>query len=419
MKYIIPIISRYGSIAIQFALVALIARHLGADDAGRYFFVAGTVLSLYFLAGFGIPDGLVAACPAENARGNSRAVGALALKGLLYSCALASVVPVSIYVAALSFTGCHRTAIYASIWSAGYCLTFIASQTLVSIDKTEFGSFVFYSAVNVCICFTTIPYLLLSENPSLEGTLASNAFAALAAGASSIVFTLRNVFKLGVDGTAPSVHALWKNGFRISLGRVVQAAIIWMPVWIAGVLLTHSDSAQLGLAGRLLSIVGALLAAVRFSIRPRIAFLAARGEWQAISGISGRIAQIASIFSLCAMAITWTIGQDLIDRAFGRGYESTATLLLILLGASLAESLGGAVDEALKMSGQAGAVLLSQLVSLILMAAAGILLTGRYGAPGAALASTISFAVMYALQIAWLFRVRGIIALPSLPFRNK
>lgn len=419
MKFLIPILSRYGSILVQFALVTLIARTLPPHDAGAYFLISGVVLSIYFLAGLGIPDGLVAATPVAAVTGGAGAVRNLTMKGLTYSCALSTLVPISTFIVVRSVLNDLQIASHAAIWSAGYSLTFIASQTLVSMKKVQWGSFIFYSAINACLCFSTIPYLIFAASPTLHDTLAINAYTALLAGVAALALTIWQIRKLEKGKTPACIGDLWRNGVLISLGRVVQSAILWMPVWIAGVILTSSDAAQLGLAGRLLSIVGALLAAIRFSIRPTIAFLAIKKDWREIERISSEVAFIASAFALAAMGLTWIFGQDLIQLAFGPSYQPVATLLLILLGATLAESVGGTVDETLKMSMRSGVVLTSQITALAFMITAGVPLTIHFGAAGAALASALSFGVMYGIQIARTFRLYGIVSYPKFPSRNR
>lgn len=418
MKILIPIISRYSSILVQFLLVTLIARALTPDDAGTYFLVSGLTLATYFLAGLGIPDGLVAACPAARALGNGNAVRHMAMKGVAYSCGISLILPITVYLLFRALQHEASIALPASILCMGYSFTFIAAQTLVATEKVQPGSFVFYSAINTCLCFTTVPYLLIAKSPGLIDVLAINAHTALAAGGASLAFTIWHVHKLTGGGSSVSLVGLWKNGLLISLGRVVQASILWMPVWIAGILLTNADAALLGLAGRLLSIVGALLAAIRFAIRPTLAFLASRNDWRAVERISGNVALVASAFSVAAMATAWLFGEDLIALVFGESYRPASALLFIMLGATLAESVGGAVDEILKMSSKSGVVLASQIIALLAIAVLGPLLTLHYGARGAAAASVISFATMYGIQIFYASRFYGIAAFPKITYRK-
>lgn len=415
MKFLIPIFSRYGSILIQFALVTLIARILPTHETGTYFFISGLVLSLYFFAGLGIPDGLVVSCPSASAKGRGMYARALIARGIRCSLASVIVISVAVGVAVAMYEGSTRIAVSTVIWLCGYCLVFIASQALIALDKIQWGSFIFYSAVNTCLCLTTIPYLLLASNPSLEMVLATNACAAAIAGVAAMLFVLREGGR-HVSGTAEvSIAETWKSGALIASGRVVQAGIIWMPVWIAGFLLSKEDTAQIGLACRLLGIVGAVLAAIRFSIRPQIARLAAEGDWKMIERIDRKIAFWASVLAVAAMAATVVIGADVIALVFGEPYRAAAPLLLILLGASLAESIGGPVDEILKMSGNAQSVLVLQGISLGFMAAVGALLSLHEGVAGTAVAFAFSFVLLYGLQIALLYKRRGIFAFPKLP----
>src|SRR6185437_15648369 len=59
LTYISAVGFRYFSIGLQFAIVVLITRTLSPAGSGSYFLILGVVSSTYYLAGFGLPDGLV------------------------------------------------------------------------------------------------------------------------------------------------------------------------------------------------------------------------------------------------------------------------------------------------------------------------------------------------------------------------
>ncbi|WP_125076475.1 hypothetical protein [Pseudoxanthomonas sp. SGT-18] len=414
MKFLVPIASRYGAIAIQFVLVTLVARQLDSESAGTYFFIAGLVLTLYFLAGFGLPDGLVAAYPRELGAGRAGAAASLLRRGLCYSLVSALCLPFLLGLGVLLAFASDTLALASAAWLLGYCLIFVSAQALIAMGRVQWGSFVFYSAINFALCATTVPYLLFSPQPDLVTTLAINAVAAASVGVVSTALVLalaRKQWKNAPRATTP-IRSTWFDGAVMAAGRVIQTAVIWMPVWLSGILLTGTDTAQIGLATRLLGVVGAVLAAVRFSIRPQVSKLAAEGQWKRIEALVQRIALAATLLSVCALVIAAVGGEPVLAYVFGEEYRPANVLLLILLGASIAESLGGPVDEVLKMTGKATLVLRLQLACLLLMAAVGTALAYIGGAAGICAAFTLAFLALYGAQIAVLYRFRRIAALP-------
>lgn len=417
VKFLIPIAFRYGSIVAQFALISLVARALSNDDVGTYFFLSGLVLSGYFLAGFGIPDGLVTESVAIKndvlSPSGSTTFHTATTYALLLSVAPASLASVAIYY----YEDSLQIGIYTGLWLMGYALVFIAAQLLITMGRANSGSFIFYSAVSSTTCIITLPYLLLSESATLERTLQLNATSSMLAGLVALAIPLKHArFKPGLRYSAALSH-LWRTGAYIAIGRILQAGIIWMPVWITAATVGKSEAGVVGLACRLLSIVGAVLAAVRFSIRPQITQLAASGDWCRIETLGRSIGFWATLLALSAAVAVATIGETIITALFGEPYSAAATLLLILLGASISESLGGPVDEILKMTGRSNTVLLYQIISAVFMLLLGTALSSTYGAAGICFAFAASFALLYGLQIHNLYAMRGILALPSLPRR--
>lgn len=414
MRYLGPLASRYGSILVQLALVTLVTRALSLESAGTYFVISGLVLSLYFLVGLGIPDGLVAAYPRELAAGRKDLAVALLRVGQRYSTLSAFVIAALLGLAVLTFTGSVKLAVASTAWLLGYCMAFVAAQALIALGNIQSGSFVFYSAINAALCLTTVPYLFFANSPDLESTASISAAAASAAGVATAVYASVQVRKIDSRPMNVALNDIWVDGAAMAAGRAVQAAIIWSPVWIAGLILTDTDSAHIGLACRLMGVVGAVLAAVRFSIRPQIAQLAASGEWLEIERLDRRIAFWATALAVCALVGAATVGQTLIPLVFGAGYESTSLLLLVFLGACIVESLGGPVDEILKMTGNARSVLMLQVAALVVLAASGTALAKLFGAIGIAWAFVFALSLLYGGQIALLYKARRIVALPGM-----
>lgn len=418
MRTLAVLAARYGSVFVQFLVVAVVTRTVPRDDAGLYFTLMGVVLATYFLAGFGIPDGLVRHLPAISATGELQQATSLARRSFGASLTSAPIGAVLTGAIALGLTGSIQLAALTAGWWAAYGLIFIGSQLIVARGSATLGSSLFYSSANAGQLLITVPWILLSGATSLEvvmlATACGTGVTALVVTTVALGFARRGQPKARRPHERVPSHLgpVLRDGLWIAAGRVVQAGIIWSPVWAAGLILSLSDAALIGLACRLVSAVAAVIAAVKFSIRPELAARAANGDWETISAKGSRIAFLASVLAVVAAIVSVALGDLVITPVFGGSYMGTGLLVGLLLIGTLGESLGGPVDEVLKMSGSARAVFIAQAVTLPVSFALQVLLGSAYGVIGLAIAYGCSFAAMYGSLVVYLWRRRRVTILP-------
>jgi O-antigen/teichoic acid export membrane protein len=168
------------------------------------------------------------------------------------------------------------------------------------------------------------------------------------------------------------------------------------------------------LASRLAVAVGALIAAVRFAIRPRLAREAALGNWQEIERTVSKIAFFATALAICAVAAAALIGAPLISAVFGAHYIDAAPLTALMLVGTVGESIGGPVDEVLKMSGEAELLLVVQTIAFVAGFAVQLFAGWFGGLMYLVAAYAIVDVLMYVSFIVIVRRRRGIWTLPRL-----
>jgi len=418
MRFIVPILSRYGAIAVQFLIVAMITNSLSMRDTGIYFSIFGLILTTNFASGLGLPDGLVRACPPVAESNNRELVVTLLSSGLTIGFASIAGLSLAFGLFSAGMFGHYSLILPVSVWWASYGVTFLMSQTLVAAGYTRLGTFVFYSAINCGLLLVLLPYLALSSTPPLGHVLYVTMAGAAIAAFVSCTFVIVNVARPNRPQYSTELRAAWTTGLLIALGRIVQAAIIWSPVWVAGVIVDAPGAALIGLATRLVSAVAAVIAAIRFSIRPDLARDAAAGRWTKIEEIASRIAFWASLLALAAIGGTLLLGKPIITIVFGQTYQEAYVLVALFLLGTLGESIGGPVDEILKMSGRAKTVLTFQ----IFIVAIGLILQSFaatwFGLPGVAIGYAACLAALYAMQIIYLKKSVGIFVFPRIPRRQ-
>lgn len=411
-RYIIPIATRYASVIVQFAVVAVVTNALDRDDAGRYFVVMGFVLATYFVAGAGLPDGLVRFVPALAAANQTQQSGSLLRTGFKYSIATIPFGALTCGALVAAYSGFDITALLAAAWWASYGTIFVSAQVVVAAGKSNLGTAMFYSAANAGQTVIAIPLIVALGLNDLDSVLLATVAGTSvpAVGCLVIAFLHQGL----VSETREPLLEPWRQGATIASGRVVQACLIWCPVWIASLTLGPSEAALIGLASRLMSAVGAVIAAVRFSIRPKLARDAVLGNWKGIERHSSQIAFFTTLLALVAIVIAYLAGDTLVNLVFGSSYRGTGVLLALMLIGTVGESLGGPVDEVLRMAGNASEVLAMQIVALAVGFGAQLLAVRLGGELALVTTYGFMFVVLYQAFILRLWWLRRIVILPKL-----
>lgn len=409
-RYLAPVAARYSSILVQLALMVIVTRVLSQNDAGRYFVIMGVVYATYFLAGFGLPDGIVRFAPAIAATGEEQGATALIARGFRYSLAL---VPIGAVISGLLiflYTGGAFTAILTALWWAANGAIFVAGQTLVAQGRSSLGTALFYTAASVGHVVVSIPLILLAGLDRLDAVLGATTAGAAIAALGCLMVAGRSCGRPAPE--RGEVRRAWRQGTEIAAGRVVQSCLLWSPVWVAALLLSPADTATVGLASRLVAAVAAVIATVRFSVRPELARDAAREDWAAIESHSSRIAIFATALAVAAMVAFLLIGDRFVAEVFGTDYRGAAVITALMLIGTIGESFAGPVDEILRMAGHAREVLIAQTAALLAGITAQVIASLAGGLAALTVAYGLTFILLYATLDYRLRALHGIGVLP-------
>lgn len=352
---VLTVVFRYGGIALQFLILLILARHLNPDDYGRYMMVLSAVLPTYFLLGFGVSETFVRDAPklADSAQ-----------VGVLVGATLAVAVGAAIGIALLGGllvwllpldTATAGVVAFVLAFFVANGLMFNGAQLLLGAGSQKLGAFFFYPAVNLSLTLSVVPYVVFATAPTFEGVAVATSSASLVIAVLALVLVARHVRPRWPR--LPVVWHLVRVGVRLSAARALYSAGIWLPTFVAGVVLAPTQAGYLGTASRLAVAVGAVMAAVRFAIRPSIVRAFEREDRYAIKVLCGRLATVTSSFACLALVVSELAGHRMISLTFGTGFASVASLLTILLVAVAIEACAGPVDEVLKMTGQENRVL--------------------------------------------------------------
>ena len=199
----------------------------------------------------------------------------------------------------------------------------------------------------------------------------------------------------------------WRFSSPRALGGVFQIGIIWLDALIIGAVGSTREAGIYAATTRWL-VVGTFAGqAITMAFGPQISFVLARRELAR----AGKLFQTATVW-LMALAfpayITTMVFAPVLLRAFGEGFESGATALIVLGAANLFAAACGPVDVVLLMAGRSGLSLMNNGIALVANIGLNLLLIPRYGINGAAIAWAVSLFFTNALPLLQVWRRPGV-----------
>lgn len=409
---------RYVGIALQFLLLTVLARHLDAHAYGQYLFVLSAVLPTYFLLGLGASETVVREGPVLLQTEGGRAGGELRRlvgAGLVAALGSASLlVAVGAAVLSLPVVDAGVTPWFMLTFFVANGLMFNAAQILLGIGEDRLGAFFFYPALNVTLLGSAVPYMLLARDPSFTGIATVTSVASVVAAAVALGVVLSRIRP--ARSTGGQLRHVVRVGIRLAAARAFYAAGLWLPTFVAGLLLSPVEAGYLGTAGRLAVAVAAVMAAVRFAVRPSIVRAFHEGDTERIRLLCGSLATISSGLAVIALVLNLVLGRSVVTTVFGSSFAPVAPLLSLLLVGIIAECVAGPVDEVLKMTGHEGRVL------VIFTAALPLLVLGLLAGVGGGIEVMAGVQVIYSVVVfgSMIVAVRlalGIWLRPSVPAR--
>lgn len=199
----------------------------------------------------------------------------------------------------------------------------------------------------------------------------------------------------------------WRFSTPRALGGVFQIGIIWLDSLIIGALGSTREAGIYAATTRWLVVGWFAGLAISLAFGPQISFLLARQQ----RARAQRLYQTATgwLMALSFPAyLTAMIFAPVLLAAFGRGFGSGVTALVILSAAKLFTAACGPVDVVLLMAGRSGLSLFNNGLALVANIVLNIVLVPRYGINGAAVAWTVSLVITNALPLAQVWRYPGL-----------
>lgn len=181
-------------------------------------------------------------------------------------------------------------------------------------------------------------------------------------------------------------------------------------IWADTILLGLFGNEQIGIynvSTRLVTVAIFMMAPINASFGPHIAHLYHRGQHDDLSSTYRAATGWITRLSLPAFVALLVFPHDLL-RLFGHGFAGGATVTLVLAIGQLVNAATGPVGTVLNMSGRVWVNMVDNVGTLVLNVGLNIWLIPTHGIIGAAVAWSISLAVVNltrVIQVGWLMRI--------------
>lgn len=345
---------RYLGTVLQFVVLAVVARSVTQDDYGLYLLCLSFSFSLYYFLGLGASESALARLARALAAERDVEAGLYfgTVLGLTAVCAI-PLIAVAILISVVQPWASHTNSaiVFTLVFLIANGLMFNISQLLLGLRYTRLGSFFFYPSVNLVLLCSTVPTALLLASPNFSHLSIATALGASLASASALLICMAVMPGLLISWSTQLARTLIKEGFGLTGLRILHVSSFWIPTMVSGMLLSAANAGVMGTAGRLAIAVSAVIAAIRFFIRPVINHALELKQFEHLKSVMGAVATLTTFAGVGALVANELVGEQVIVFFFGSDLRAVAPLLSILLISVVAEAIFGPVDELLKAAG--------------------------------------------------------------------
>jgi O-antigen/teichoic acid export membrane protein len=194
------------------------------------------------------------------------------------------------------------------------------------------------------------------------------------------------------DGEALPVAPFFGVGISFFSLELVQLSIAAAPSFVLGMYAATTTVGLYALAWRIVLILNISVSAMAAIASPQFARAAAQGKRDDLRRIAAQTVGLTLALSTVPIVLL-ALEPVFFLSIFGKGYAPAAGLLRILLAGQTVLVLATAVPELLGMTGMARTLTRVNVASLIFLLLSLGVLTPRFGAKGAAIATAATMAI--------------------------
>ncbi len=389
------LVSTFGVLATS----ALLARLLTPANLGAFYLVLSTVTITAVVAKLGLSQlvvRLTAGAIAQGRPGLARGIiRSVAIVGTLFAAVCGAALALGIGPL-LARQVLHSAPIAGVMLLAG---AWIFSEALRTTFAETFRGFheiaratLFGDAFRTLTTLTVLGLVFASSGVVALGWAVS--FSLLASWIALVVAAIalwRRARRLGaIEPFAPT--SLIRPGVTLMMVELAAILVNQTDLWVVGAYGSTRDVALYGAALRLGFLAVVPLLIVNGVVPPIIAELHVQGRHPEMERTLRSTAALATVPSLVSLVALGLFGHELLGLVFGTFYEGAFVLLVVLAAGQAFGVLMGSCGVTLMMAGEGSALLRVSLLAALGTVALEIVMVGRFGTVGVAIASSIGLA---------------------------
>ncbi|MBS1730836.1 MAG: flippase [Bacteroidetes bacterium] len=390
----IALFLRVGGAGIAFLMNIVVARNLGASQAG-YFFLAVSITTLISSIGRVGADQTVLRFVGIHAAKNEWAEVHGVMKKMMswtYLPLLFFTSIICIFAAPISTYIFHKPELQWPLFWTAIIMPFFAGYNVLGMALQGLRKVAFSVTVLKILTPLFLIALVFAFRPK-DATYTSVYYAI--ACILNLLLGYYWWYKSAPKTSAPKNYdtsTLWKSSGPLWLSAIMNQVTIWAGQLIAGIYLNSVDVAQLAVARNITVLITFIMLAVNNVSAPRIASMYQNGEMNKLKNYVRNTTWLMTLVSLPITILVWFF-PELIMSLFGKGFTEGYWLLRILALGQFVSVVSGIVGTLLIMSGFEKDLKNIRIFNGVLAIILAFILTPLYGAIGSALSSAIAMAL--------------------------
>lgn len=381
---------------MSFVFNLIIARQLGAEQAGYFFLSLAVAMLLAAVARLGF-DNTVLRFTGANAN-NGTTVKSILIFALKYSLPVASAIAVTLYF----LSPVIANSVFNKPQMAN-SLAFIA-PAIIGLSAVTIIAMSLQGRHNLIVsipCQNIAHFLLCGAAVLLFNTSTANTAAlylSLSLGVTASFFYWLSIKNLNGRGDAVNKNELWQSARPNWVIILMSQAIQWSAPIIIGVYLVAEQVAFFSVAQRIALLTSFILMAVNLVVAPKFANFKAKNDMEGIRKTALFSVRLL-VLSALPIVLFMLLLPDFLMGLFGEQFKQGAVILQILVLGQAINVITGSVGYLLMMSGNERDMRLVTIISGCGVLISVPIFTQFFGAIGAASATAFFISLQNLLAV--------------------
>lgn len=391
-----------------FVMSAVVARKLGAEEAGL-FFLGMTIVSIAAAVGrLGLDNSVVRFIAGAQAEGKSQEVRAISSKALKWALSMCSLIGILVYLSSsfISKTIFEIPEFSPVLSIVAFAVPLVGMSTLYASTLKGLRKV----AQSVITLNVAMPVAMLA------GVTMFNPSSALSAGKVYVAACAFAVIVGGLwwqsvrpDATVNAVFptkTLWASCAPLWTVVILQQLVMWSSQLLLGVWSSSESVAMFAASQRTATLISFVLVAVNTIVAPKFAVMYRQGDEDGLRYIAKLSVRLMLLAATPCLLFIWAFPEWILGF-FGPDFKQASNALRVLALAQFINVVTGSVGFLLSMTGHEKTLKYNVLFGAIVGVVLAIILIPPFGLLGGAIATALAIASQHLLGVLQVYRVLG------------